>query len=205
MKQTSIMLNMSKGTKADSGSNNLLGFLKKNYVQLKTMLVIKLLLVAASILLSVTIAKAQTQAQIQSQTSVGLRLGSTSGLSIKKAIAGADLEGIIGVSPSGLSFTGLYEISKPTSEVSQLYWYYGAGGHATIRGSSYYVFHDRYYAERYYGGALGLGIDGILGLEYRIREIPFSISLDLKPYVEINTDGLIYLNPDPGLGVKFRF
>ena len=179
---------------------------------------IRTLLVAGTIVLASTSINAQTQPQTQTytvypQTSVGLRVGGTTGLTLKRSTSsGADLEGIIGVSPTGLSFTGLYEITKPTSaNLSGLFWYYGCGGHASIwNGRPYYYYYyypDGRYYRGYgtYGSAFGVGIDGVLGLEYRIQEIPFSISLDVKPYIEINSAGFTYFNPDPGLGIKFRF
>ena len=53
--------------------------------------------------------------------------------------------------------------------------------------------------------AYALGLDGIVGLEYKIPEIPFAISLDMKPLIEIDGNGYFYFAFDPGFGLKFTF
>ena len=53
--------------------------------------------------------------------------------------------------------------------------------------------------------AMAFGVDGIFGLEYKIPEIPFALSLGFKPFLEIDTDGRFYGAPDPGFGIKFKF
>jgi hypothetical protein len=51
---------------------------------------------------------------------------------------------------------------------------------------------------------LDLGIDGVLGLEYTLSEIPFSIFADLIFFVEIIDDPLI-LWPQGGAGLRYNF
>ena len=62
---------------------------------------------------------------------------------------------------------------------------------------------DRYY--HYHQGGIGLGIDGVIGLEYKIPTIPIAISIDVKPFLEVNTSGGAWLSLDPGLGIKIAF
>ena len=52
---------------------------------------------------------------------------------------------------------------------------------------------------------MAFGIDGVLGLEYKAREIPFIFSFGIKPFIEIDTDGRFYGAPDPGFGIKYVF
>jgi hypothetical protein len=48
-------------------------------------------------------------------------------------------------------------------------------------------------------------MDGIIGIEYKIAPIPLAVSLDMKPFFEMNTNGRAYLSLDPGIGVKVAF
>jgi len=179
--------------------------MKKNYL--------KSLVIAVMLLLSSTL-KAQdmtvpTELAINTpdyKLAVGLRAGETSGLTIKQIIGNSKaLEGIVGVWYQGMSFTLLFEKYEPAFEVSGLNWYYGAGAHAAI--DMNYTFRnywgDRYY--HYHSGGVGLGVDGIIGLEYKIPPIPIAISIDVKPFLEVNTLGGAWLSLDPGLGIKITF
>lgn len=143
-------------------------------------------------------------------TALGLRGGLTSGITLKHFTSGnTAIEGIIGIRPFGMSITGLFEFYYPIA-TDGLQWYYGFGGHAAFRtGGAYY--NDRMRGNRfdreldYQRTDLGMGVDGIVGIEYKIPPIPFAISLDLKPFIEFNTSGRVYIALDPGLGVKFTF
>ncbi|HYG50368.1 MAG TPA: hypothetical protein VD905_05665 [Flavobacteriales bacterium] len=144
---------------------------------------------------------------LQAQNAVGLRVGGTSGVTFKHYSGLNAYEFIIGAWPNDLTITGLYERYDHLSDDPGFSFYYGAGAHAafnTYRRVYYYdSYRDRWwYAQR---GGFGVGINGIIGLEYAFREIPLALSLDLKPFIEINTDDHIYWSPDPGLGVKIKF
>lgn len=144
----------------------------------------------------------------QYKTAVGLRAGETSGLTIKGFVSNsAALEGIIGIWNRGVSGTLLYELHAPAFHASGLNWYYGAGGHVAVETyRSGYVWYD-YGQRRYYyrDGGMGLGIDGVVGLEYKIPQAPIAFSLDLKPFMEFNTNGGAFVALDPGLGIKVAF
>jgi hypothetical protein len=154
-------------------------------------------------------ASAQTQpndpGSVNYSTAIGLRGGETSGLTVKHFFnTGNAIEGIIGFWPSALSVTGLYEHNVPAGP-DGLYWYYGGGAHLAFQtGRIYYVNEGmRYY--RYTDDALGFGIDGVLGIEYKVPPIPFAFSLDIKPFIEVNTRGRAFVALDPGLGIKVAF
>ena len=85
--------------------------------------------------------------------------------------------------------------------------YYGLGGHFANEAGRTYLLYDRERNRvyRYSSRGYGIGIDGVLGMEYKIPPIPFAISLDIKPFMEFNSDGNVYLKLDPGLGLKFTF
>lgn len=136
------------------------------------------------------------------KAAIGLRAGETSGLTFKFRTSNvARVELIAGIWSDWLSFTGLYERHTDAFKVDGMKWYYGAGGHAAFETGDYYN-GGRSYTR---GSDYALGVDGIVGLEYKIPPIPFAISLDIKPLMEIYRNGDLYFGIDPALGVKFTF
>ena len=130
------------------------------------------------ILIAVIIITASfTQAQVQDyNTGIGLRGGSDYGLTIKHFIENdTAFEGIISTRWKGYNVTGLFEKHKNAFDLTSLNWYYGLGGHIGFWDGNNVKWADD--KESY----TIIGIDGILGLELSISEIPFSISIDWKP------------------------
>jgi hypothetical protein len=145
------------------------------------------------------------------RTAIGLRGGELGGLTIKHFTSSSTaIEGILGLgygNPYLFSATLLAERHIPALNISGMRWYYGAGGHITLVGahSGYYRYPWGKYRYYYESGAVGLGLDGIFGLEYKIPPLPFAISLDFKPYVEVMTPGGMFWSLDPALGIKITF
>jgi hypothetical protein len=142
----------------------------------------------------------------QYSTGIGLRIGGTTGLDVKHFYKPSKaFEGIIGTFGNGISFTGLIEKYSPIYDAPGLYVYYGGGAHLAFydgRGEYYSRFGRE--INYYKNNDVGLGINGIVGLEYRLPDgIPISFSLDLKPFIELGTGGYVGFAPDPSLGVKF--
>lgn len=137
-------------------------------------------------------------------TAIGVRGIGTSGLTIKHFTASNQaIEGIIGFGPGAFSLTALWERYQNAFDVAGLNWYYGIGGH--IATQSDWVYYDGIRRYRRSNGDFGIGVDGIFGIEYKINEAPIAVSLDVKPFLEVTTNGDAYLAIDPGLGVKFTF
>lgn len=139
-------------------------------------------------------------------TAIGLRGGGTSGLTIKHFYADQRAyEFIVNGWYNGIGVTGLLEKHQTAFNEAGLNWYFGVGGHVSVGASRayYYGWNDRYVA--YSDGRVALGVDGIVGLEYAIPRIPLALSLDVKPFAEVTTNGNVWLAVDPGLGVKFTF
>ena len=143
--------------------------------------------------------------QAQYNFSLGLRLGGTTGLSGKyfyqptKAV-----EGIIGWYGNGFSLTCLVEKYTPVYNTTGLYIYYGGGAHvAFYDGGPAYVSHFGREIDYYRSNDVGFGINGIVGIEYRLPEdIPIAISVDLKPFIELGTGGHVGFAPDPSIGIR---
>jgi hypothetical protein len=137
-------------------------------------------------------------------TGIGLRGGTTSGITIKHfTTTTTALEGIVGIWSNGISLTGLYE-KYAGAGLEGLSWYYGGGAHVGFESGTHYD-NEYYYRDHYKNSGMGIGVDGIVGIEYKIKPIPFAISFDLKPFFEVNTGGGTYLALDPGIGIKFTF
>jgi hypothetical protein len=151
-----------------------------------------------------------SQAQAQSitgyDTGIGFRGGLAAGLSVKHFIRDdAALEGILSSSfrYRGTAITVLYEKHASAFNLEGLFWYYGAGAHiGRYRGRDYFIDNSRQRARRYDDNVLGIGVDGVIGLEYFIRDIPFTIGLDVKPYVNLNGGGG---NWDSALIIRYVF
>ncbi|MFD2248321.1 hypothetical protein [Pontibacter ruber] len=146
-----------------------------------------------------------TQAQNYS-TGIGARGGAAAGLTVKHFIKGdAAIEGILSSSfrYRGAVLTVLYEKHAPAFNAKGLQWYYGLGGHIGFyEGRYYYVRHHKHYDEYYDDNVVGVGIDGVLGLEYFIGDIPFTIGADIKPYLNIPRGGGFW---DTALHVRYVF
>ncbi len=141
------------------------------------------------------------------KTGVGLRGGWASGLSIKHFIKSETaIEGIInpyfsnGKGRRGLNLCVLYEKHKMAFEVENLYWFYGAGAHVGIHSGYYYHNANNEY---YRSTVAGLGIDGLIGMEYQIKEIPFTAGIDLKPYLDFIYPDFHYW--DAALSIRYYF
>jgi hypothetical protein len=133
---------------------------------------------------------------------IGVRAGETSGIDLKyNNKSSASIEVILGLWNDAASFTCMYEKNAEFSNTAGLRWYYGVGGHTAFATETYFVDTRRYIA----GNDVGLGVDGIFGLEYKIPPVPFVLSLDLKPFIEFKTNGTAFLAFDPSIGLKFAF
>ncbi len=139
---------------------------------------------------------------------IGVRTGGTTGITLKKNFEFSALEGIIGFWNDGYSVTGLYERKANAFDTENLNWYYGWGGHVSVYGENFnskkgpaWFNHPNHDGE----GDFGFGLDGMVGIEYKINSVPFAFSLGIKPYVEVVTNGGFLFWIDPGLGIKFAF
>jgi hypothetical protein len=133
------------------------------------------------------------------KTGIGFRGGFEGGLTVKHFIqSDKAIEGILTRSwgYGGFRITGLYEIQKPIKDVPGLSIFYGFGAHVGFyngryygyygySGSGYYDKNGKWHATGYRNNYTTLGIDGIVGVEYKIEDIPITVGLDVKPYFDI--------------------
>jgi len=137
-------------------------------------------------------------------TAVGLKFGGyEDGVSVKYFNSSdVSYEGVLGFRDHGVVVTGLYELNQEAFNVPELKFYYGFGAHIGAEGRGVY---DRFDGsnEYYDSGHLLLGLDGVIGLEYKIPQSPIAISLDLNPRIELASGP--YFDLAPGLGLKYTF
>ncbi len=129
------------------------------------------------------------------ENSVGLRAGFSNGITLKHFFSTNDaVEGILTLRWGGFNITGLYERHQSAFKTNGMYFLYGAGAHIGFYDSNHWL--DNHDAVTI------IGIDGIIGLEYVFKEIPFNLSLDWKP--AINFAGYSGLWGDE-IAVSFRY
>ena len=98
----------------------------------------------------------------------------------------------------GCRFTGLYEKQMPIPNAEGLEWYVGGGGHFGLWNNSWRLRNPPSTA------VFAIGIDGVLGLEYKIANAPLAVSFDWQP--SFNLVGHTYFEGGwGGLAVRYTF
>jgi len=128
----------------------------------------------------------------------GLRLGTMVGASYKQFLntsqaieAIVDLD-IIDSDALSLRGTALYQFHFPISSVDGLAWYIGPGATFGLR----------------LGDDSGflLGLDGMVGLEYKLSELPLCFSIDYNPkFYLIGYDDPKFKAANAGLTIRYTF
>ena len=118
------------------------------------------------------------------------------------------LEGMLHAGRHRLTFTVMKEYFQPfTARVSDnLFFIYGFGGHAGFGIYDHYRIINRVYVldENHFTPLLG--VDGLVGLEYRFREFPFLIGIDIKPNFEYSIIQYFSLYvSNVGFSLKYKF
>ncbi|MBS1496251.1 MAG: hypothetical protein JSU03_08530 [Bacteroidetes bacterium] len=144
------------------------------------------------LLLSVTVANAQSNVGSQDyKTAIGVKFY-PGALSVKHFVSDKNaLEGLGYFYNYGARITGLYEIHGDIKNAAGLKWYIGPGAHVGFYNSKY-------------GGATSVGIDGVLGLDYKFKEAPINLSLDWQPSFEFGNKYNNGFNGNwGGLGIRY--
>ena len=137
---------------------------------------------------------------------IGARIGLAYGANVKyflrihpTRIRHSALEGIIATRFNGLNVTAMYEYHNGIFDTEGLNMYIGGGAHLAVWNS------DKVYWETDKTGFNPYaGLDGIIGIEYVIADIPLSVSLDWKPGVNLVSD-LNLMIDDIGLSFRYLF
>ena len=141
---------------------------------------------------------------------IGVRGGTTSGITYRQKMdENKAYEGILTIRDRGMIVTALRTKCTPRSKdySDNLFFCVGYGIHGGFEYTNRYrfmVFGELIYPTKKMTPLLG--VDGYLGMEYRIKELPFIFGLDYKPYIEFSTRQFFNMNiGDVAFAVKYRF
>ncbi|MCC2547769.1 hypothetical protein LJY25_15055 [Hymenobacter sp. BT175] len=157
-------------------------------------------------------------------TGIGLRGGGySSGLTIKHFLSGKNgvaFEALVTTEykARGARVTLLGEKHKSLAGIKGLQFYYGAGFHAGSYQGRYYFEDERFYYNGRKGDVyiirrdyrydenryIAFGADLIGGIEYKLEDLPFAVSLDYKPFFEVFNGYTGFYN-DAAVSLRFVF
>ncbi|RXK60890.1 hypothetical protein ESA94_10560 [Lacibacter luteus] len=122
------------------------------------------------------------------KTAIGAKLWTGGGVSIKTFIKDNNALEFIGFFDRyGTRITGLYEIHGNLSSEGALKWYVGPGAHVGL-----------------YKGITAVGIDGVVGIDYKFTNMPLNLALDWQPSFELGSGTRNGFNANWG-GFAIRF
>lgn len=157
----------------------------------------KRLLFATIVLLCFSTVNAQQNNGPDYKTALGVKVY-PGAITVKHFIGANAVEGLGYISSDGFRLTGLYEIHNNLGNVPGLKWYVGGGAHLGIWSDSW----KNKYPTRADG--LAIGVDGVLGVDYKIQGAPLNLSFDWQP--SFNIIGYNYFEGGwGGLAVRYTF
>lgn len=167
----------------------------------------KAILSFAILLLLISYARTQ-----ENRNELGLRLGLSSGISYTINVDQfRAYKGMLTFREGGVQAIAMIESTRPlyVDFTDKLYYYGGLGAHI---GFTRYKPHNRIIANPFqYSYSYGrfapvVGLDAIIGLEYRLENSPLSFAIDAKPFFELFGQNIFRLSLfDIGLSLKFSF
>jgi hypothetical protein len=133
------------------------------------------------------------------QTALGVKVWDGAGISLKHFFNAKNAGELIGYFyRRGFRLTGLYEIHGPITGAAGLKWYIGPGVNIGFYDYDRNNDYDRHYTHTY------IGIDGVIGLDYKFKAAPINLSLDWQPAFEFG-DGRGFNGSWGGLGIRYTF
>jgi len=138
----------------------------------------------------------------QYNNALGVRLGTYNGLTFKHGFGSQKyFEGLLTSRWHGWQLTALFEYEGAISGASGLFWYVGIGAHVGQFDNYYYYNKNVKYNQG--DSQTYLGLDAILGIEYKFQSAPFVIALDWKP--QTNFGGYGFWGDGGALSVRYVF
>ena len=154
----------------------------------------KIILLPLVIFLTITISQAQNSSTNSSsyKNALGVKVLDGGGITFKHFVSGNNALEFIGYFWNrGTRITGLYEIHGPISGASGLKWYIGPGAHIGFYNTKY-------------GDGSFIGLDGVLGLDYKFKGAPINMSIDWQPSFEFG-DNRGFVGSWGGFAVRYTF
>jgi len=142
----------------------------------------------------------------------GLRAGYRSGIFYQVTNEAGNAEmgynALLTFNNNGIQLTGLRVVYETilTDISPDLVFAWGYGGHLGFVYTDNVLFLGERYSFTGRRFCPVFGVDGWLAAEYRFREVPINISLNLKPYVELTVPSFFRVMPfDLGISVSYIF
>lgn len=198
-----------------------------NYLRLVTLLVLLLPGLTANAQSKKKSSSSGSSSGSGYNTGIGLRGGGwSSGLTLKHFLGsgkGVAIEALLTTEYKArggrLTILGEKHIGIP--DAKGLQFYYGAGFHAGAYQGRYYFADERFYykgrkGDKYFLVSnregyfydettyLAIGADLILGLEYKLPDLPFVVGVDYKPFFEVFNGYTGFYN-DAAVSLRFTF
>ncbi len=128
------------------------------------------------------------------KTGVGIRFGGiATGVSVRHFVSSKGaFEGLASFGRHAFIITGLYESFHAFPNAEGLSWFFGGGAHVGFHQDEYryeyyyYKGHGNKTIKVYEDGdeQFSFGGDFIIGLDYKFKNTPIDISLDVKPMID---------------------
>ena len=100
------------------------------------------------------------------------------------------------ISIDGFQLTILNEKYTPFANAENLTWYIGYGGHFNLWSERYKLNNPSKSA------GVAVGVDGMLGLDYKLKNTPINLSVDIQP--AFNFVGATYFDLGwGGIGIRY--
>jgi hypothetical protein len=146
------------------------------------------------------------------KNAIGVRLGLSSGITYEHNVdAFRGYKGLLSFREGGIQITGLIESHRPLylNFTNKMYYYVGMGAHVGYtryppQWGAFYKPFQGYSGQPHFAPVIGM--DAIIGLEYRLSNTPLSFCLDAMPFFEFfgqNIFRLALLNI--GFSIKILF
>jgi hypothetical protein len=162
------------------------------FIKIKSFMRKILISVLAIFFVVVTHAQSGSAHSSTYRTALGVKIWDGGGITLKHFFNEKNAGELIGYFwYRGVRFTGLYEIHGDINGATGLKWYVGPGAHIG------------FYNDKYGGGGV-IGIDGVIGLDYKINSAPINLSLDWQPSLEFGSSRG-FTGGWGGLGIRYTF
>ena len=143
---------------------------------------------------------------------LGARVGINSGITYEYRVDQfRGYRGMMSFREGGIQLLGMIQSYRPLylNFTDKLYYYAGLGAHAGFtRFQPRHSFLANPFLFNYAYGRFApvIGMDVMLGIEYRLDRLPLIFALDAKPFFELFGQNIFRLSPlDIGLSIKFIF
>ena len=166
-------------------------------------------IIVTIILVSIVYIHVQSQ---EYKNAIGARLGMSSGFTYQRQVDDfRGYKGMLSFRDGGLQLTALLESYRPLylKFTDKMYYYTGMGAHigyTTHQPQRGFLTNPFRFSYKYGKFAPVIGLDAIIGVEFRLDRAPLSFCLDAKPFFELFGQNIFRLSIfDIGFSMKYTF